>query len=145
MRSRSETFLTVGVRLGFAWLAAFGVVAAQASPTAGKSEQRRPARVEIQQDASGLTITQPLRIKEEVRSDYAEAMRCYQRSLELAPGNADTLYNIALADLLFGHLKRGFAGYEVRYHPRSQNKSAPRPPAWGTGAWIGENVIARAG
>ena len=75
MRSRSETLLTVGARLGFAWLAAFGVVAAQASSTAGKPELRRPARVEIQQDASGLTITQPLRIKEEVRSDYAEAMR----------------------------------------------------------------------
>ncbi len=72
------------------------------------------------------------------RGDYDEAMRCYQRSLELAPGNADTLYNIALADLLFGHLQRGFAGYEVRYHPRSQNKSAPRPPALGCPMWQGE-------
>ncbi|MEK8029261.1 tetratricopeptide repeat protein [Ideonella sp. DXS29W] len=72
------------------------------------------------------------------RGDHAEAMRCYQRSLALAPGNADTLYNIALADLLFGHLKRGFAGYEVRYHPRSQNKSAPRPPALGCPMWQGE-------
>ncbi|HEX5683208.1 MAG TPA: tetratricopeptide repeat protein [Ideonella sp.] len=72
------------------------------------------------------------------RGDYDEAMRCYQRSLELSPGNADTLYNIALADLLFGHLQRGFAGYEVRYHARSQNKSAPRPPALGCPMWLGE-------
>ena len=72
------------------------------------------------------------------RGDYDEAMRCYQRSLALAPGNADTLYNIALADLLFGHLQRGFAGYEIRYHPRSQNKSAPRPPALGCPMWQGE-------
>ncbi|WP_374562318.1 tetratricopeptide repeat protein [Ideonella sp.] len=72
------------------------------------------------------------------RGDYDEAIRCYQRSLELSPGNADTLYNIALADLLFGHLQRGFAGYEIRYHPRSQNKSAPRPPALGCPMWQGE-------
>jgi predicted O-linked N-acetylglucosamine transferase (SPINDLY family) len=77
------------------------------------------------------------------RGDHAEAMRCYQRSLELAPGNADTLYNIALADLLFGHLKRGFAGYEVRYHPRSQNKSAPRPPALGCPMWQGEPLAGK--
>jgi Flp pilus assembly protein TadD len=75
MRSRSETLLTVGARLGLAWLAVFGVAAAQASATAGKTEARRPVRVEIQQDAAGLTITQPMRVKDEVRSDYAEAMR----------------------------------------------------------------------
>ena len=75
--------------------------------------------------------------------DHAEAMRCYQRSLQLAPGNADTLYNIALADLLFGHLKRGFAGYEVRYHPRAQNKSAPRPPALGCQMWKGEPLAGK--
>jgi predicted O-linked N-acetylglucosamine transferase (SPINDLY family) len=77
------------------------------------------------------------------RGDHAEAMRCYQRSLALAPGNADTLYNIALADLHFGHLKRGFAGYEVRYHPRSQNKSAPRPPALGCPMWQGEPLAGK--
>jgi tetratricopeptide (TPR) repeat protein len=77
------------------------------------------------------------------RGDHDEAMRCYRRSLELAPGNADTLYNIALADLLFGHLKRGFAGYEIRYHPRSQNKSAPRPPSLGCPMWQGEPLAGK--
>ena len=51
-----------------------GVVAAQASTTAGKPEARRPARVEVQQDATGLTITQQLRVKAEVRDDYAAAV-----------------------------------------------------------------------
>ena len=77
------------------------------------------------------------------RGEYEEAMRCYRHSLELAPGNADTLYNIALADLLFGHLERGFAGYEIRYHPRSQNKSAPRPPALGCPMWRGEPLAGK--
>ncbi|MFO1337329.1 MAG: tetratricopeptide repeat protein [Burkholderiaceae bacterium] len=77
------------------------------------------------------------------RGDEAEAMRCYQQALALAPGNADTLYNIALADLLFGHLRRGFAGYEVRYHPRSQNKSAPRPPDLGCPMWQGEPLAGK--
>jgi predicted O-linked N-acetylglucosamine transferase (SPINDLY family) len=77
------------------------------------------------------------------RGDHEEATRCYRRSLELSPGNADTLYNIALADLLFGHLKRGFAGYEIRYHPRSQNKSAPRPPALGCPMWQGEPLAGK--
>jgi len=87
MRSRSETCLTVGARLGLAWLAVLGVAAAQASTTSGKPEARRPARVEIQQDAAGLTITQPLRVKDEVRSDYAEAMRLLAAG-QHAPGIA---------------------------------------------------------
>ncbi|HEV8691218.1 MAG TPA: tetratricopeptide repeat protein, partial [Ideonella sp.] len=77
------------------------------------------------------------------RGDHTEAMRCYERSLAIAPGNADTLYNIALADLLFGELKRGFAGYEIRYHPRSQNKSAPHPPALGCPMWQGEPLAGK--
>lgn len=77
------------------------------------------------------------------RGDEAEAMRCYRQALALAPGNADTLYNIALAQLLFGHLAAGFAGYEVRYHPRSQNKSAPRPPDLPCPMWQGEPLAGR--
>ncbi|MBT9597086.1 MAG: tetratricopeptide repeat protein [Vitreoscilla sp.] len=77
------------------------------------------------------------------QGDEAEAMRCYQRALALSPGNADTLYNIALADLLFGHLARGFAGYEVRHHPRSQNKSAPKPPDLACPMWQGEPLAGR--
>ena len=44
---------------------------------------------------------------------------------------------------LFGHLARGFAGYEVRYHPRSQNKSAPRPPDLACPMWQGEPLAGR--
>jgi tetratricopeptide (TPR) repeat protein len=87
MRSRSEACLSVGARLGLAWLAVFGVVAAQTATAAGKPDVRRPARVEIQQDATGLTITQPMRIKDDVRSDYAEAARLLAAG-QYAPGIA---------------------------------------------------------
>ena len=43
---------------------ALGVAAAQASTS--KQEPRRPARVEVQQDATGLTITQQMRVNGEV-------------------------------------------------------------------------------
>lgn len=75
--------------------------------------------------------------------DHAQALACYDRALALAPGNPDTLYNIALADLLFGELERGFAGYEVRYHGRSQNKSAPKPPDLPCPMWQGEPLAGR--
>ena len=58
MRSRSEACLSVGARLGLAWLAVLGVVAAQAAPTAGKSDVRRPARVEIHH-RHGVVATHP--------------------------------------------------------------------------------------
>jgi tetratricopeptide (TPR) repeat protein len=74
MRNRSEARVRIGAQLSVAWLAVLGVVAAQASTTAAKPEVRRPARVEVQQDATGLTITQHLRVNAEVRDDYAAAV-----------------------------------------------------------------------
>jgi tetratricopeptide (TPR) repeat protein len=74
MRNRSEARVRIGAQLGLAWIAVLGVVVAQASTTAGKPEVRRPARVEVQQDATGLTITQHLRVNAEVRDDYAAAV-----------------------------------------------------------------------
>jgi tetratricopeptide (TPR) repeat protein len=87
MRSRSEALVKMGARLGLAWLAVLGVVAAQAATTAGKPDARRPARVEVLQDATGLTITQQLRVKDEVRSDYVEALRLLEAG-QYAPGIA---------------------------------------------------------
>jgi tetratricopeptide (TPR) repeat protein len=74
MRNRSEARVRIGAQLGVAWFVVLGVVAAQASTTAAKTEARRPARVEVQQDATGLTITQHLRVNAEVRDDYAAAV-----------------------------------------------------------------------
>lgn len=109
MRSRSESCLTVGTRLGLAWLAVLGVAAAQASTTTGKPEVRRPARVEIQQDATGLTITQLLRVKDEVRSDYDEAMRLLAAG-QYAPGIAMLERVIERApDVTAAHVDLGIA------------------------------------
>ena len=55
-------------------LALFLAVAAPASTTAKEAEQRA-ARVEVEQDAGGFTITQRVRVKDEVRADYEAAMR----------------------------------------------------------------------
>ncbi|MBK6854571.1 MAG: tetratricopeptide repeat protein [Burkholderiales bacterium] len=86
------------------------------------------------------------------QGDYDEAIACYRRSLAIAPGNADTLYNIALLELLFGDrlddngeplLAQGFAHYEVRYDGRSQNKSAPKPPELGCPMWRGEPLAGK--
>ncbi len=86
------------------------------------------------------------------QGDYDEAITCYRRSLAIAPGNADTLYNIALLELLFGDrlddngeplLAQGFSHYEVRYDGRSQNKSAPKPPELGCPMWRGEPLAGK--
>lgn len=47
---------------------------APASATPSK-EPRRPARVEVQQDPGGFTITQRVRVSAEVRADYETAVR----------------------------------------------------------------------
>jgi len=40
-----------------------------------RQEARRPARVDVQQDATGFVITQQLRVSAEVRADYDAAVR----------------------------------------------------------------------
>jgi Tfp pilus assembly protein PilF len=47
----------------------------EAATGAGKPESRRPVRVEVQQDATGFTLTQQLRVSAEVRGDYEAAVR----------------------------------------------------------------------
>jgi len=74
MRHAADTWTATPVRCALgvvAWLCAASV---GASTTASKSDVRRPVRVEIQQDASGFTLTQPLRVNAEVRGDYEAAV-----------------------------------------------------------------------
>ena len=40
-----------------------------------KPAAKRVARVDVQQDATGFTITQPVRVSAEVRADYETAVR----------------------------------------------------------------------
>jgi len=43
-----------------------------------------------------------------------QALACLQRGVELQPSSADSLWNLALADLLLGNFRRGWAYYEAR-------------------------------
>lgn len=66
---------------GLAWLAAAVLVGA-ALPTSasGKPSPTRAARVDVQQDAVGFTITQPVRVSAEVRADYEAAVRMLEEA-----------------------------------------------------------------
>jgi Tfp pilus assembly protein PilF len=46
-----------------------------ASTSPARTESHRAARVEIQQDAAGFTLTQSLKVNAEVRGDYAAAVQ----------------------------------------------------------------------
>jgi tetratricopeptide (TPR) repeat protein len=50
-------------------------VATLAAATPCDAAERRAARVEVEQDAGGFTMTQRVRVNAEVRSDYAAAVR----------------------------------------------------------------------
>jgi tetratricopeptide (TPR) repeat protein len=56
-------------------LALFLAVAADGSAATSKTAERRPARVEIKQDADGFTMTQHVRVSADVRADYESAVR----------------------------------------------------------------------
>jgi Flp pilus assembly protein TadD len=60
---------------GLAWLALLLSVNAQASTVENKRVERRAARIDVEQDAGGFTITQRVRVNANVRADYAAAVR----------------------------------------------------------------------
>jgi tetratricopeptide (TPR) repeat protein len=72
---RSKDQLMKGICRGFAWLALLLAVNAQASTVDNKRVERRAARVDVEQDAGGFTITQRVRVNADVRADYAAAVR----------------------------------------------------------------------
>lgn len=72
---RSNGQLMKGLCRGFAWLALLLAVNAHASTVENKRVERRAARVDVEQDAGGFTITQRVRVNADVRADYAAAVR----------------------------------------------------------------------
>lgn len=62
-------------------LALFLAVAAHGSMAAAKpAEQRRAARVDVERDADGFTITQRVRVNADVRADYDAAVRMLEEA-----------------------------------------------------------------
>jgi len=62
------------MRRGLRW-ALLLALAAHGSSAIGKPADRRPARVDVKEDAGGFTMTQHVRVDADVRADYESAVR----------------------------------------------------------------------
>jgi len=74
------------MRLGMG-LALFLAVAADGAAATSKPADRRAARVEVERDLSGFTITQRVRVTADVRADYETAVRMLRKA-QYEPGIA---------------------------------------------------------
>jgi tetratricopeptide (TPR) repeat protein len=74
MQRRAETVRGAMVRTTLTACALLCVAAAEASTNSGKPQIRPPARVDVQHDATGFTLTQQMRVSAEVRGDYEAAV-----------------------------------------------------------------------
>ena len=76
MRPRERSRRRIGLRSSLPWLALLLAATAQASTGSTKKQaERKVGRVEMVQDAGSLTITQRVRVPDEVRADYEAAVR----------------------------------------------------------------------
>jgi Tfp pilus assembly protein PilF len=85
MRSRTNVNVAWTLR-GALWLAAAFMIAACSTPaTNDRPKQKQiqkaiqPARVDIQQDATGFTIMEDVRVSADVRADYDNGIRLLQQ------------------------------------------------------------------
>jgi Flp pilus assembly protein TadD len=91
------------------WLALLLTVSAHASTAADKPVERRAARIDVEQDAGGFTITQRVRVKADVRADYAAAVRMLEEE-RYEPGIALLLKVTEEApDVTAAHIDLGIA------------------------------------
>ena len=75
MRTHSKT-----ARMALLCWALLFAATAHAAAASEKSLFKRSARVDVQQDAAGFTITQPVRVSAEVRADYEAAVRALEEA-----------------------------------------------------------------
>lgn len=73
MRTGNRSGSMAQVGRGLVVVALLFAVTAHSAITSGKPAAKRAARVEVQQDATGFTITQPVRVSAEVRAEYEAA------------------------------------------------------------------------
>lgn len=135
MRRRTDSLLGTGL-LVLAGLA-LPSPAALASASASKPETRRPARVDVLQDATGFTLTQQLRVSAEVRGDYETAVRMLEdgryepgialllKVTERAPDAAAAHIDLGIAYARTGDLDRAEASLR-----RAIEINPKHPAAW---------------
>ena len=75
MPNRSDTGCVTTTVRSLAWFVLLLSAAVNCATAASKPTALRAPRVEVLQDASGFTITQPVRVSAEVRADYEAAVR----------------------------------------------------------------------
>jgi Flp pilus assembly protein TadD len=80
MRRRLDPAMHTMVHRGLPWLALLLAVSVQPVAAQDRSQARSAARVEVQQDEAGFTITQRVRVRAEVRDDYANAVRMLEQA-----------------------------------------------------------------
>ena len=91
MRASSSRRTANGLRRGLPWLALLlAVTAAHASTPSKKQAERKVGRVDMVQDAAGFTITQRVRVPDEVRAEYDAAVRLLEQG-RYEPGIAKLL------------------------------------------------------
>ncbi|MGB5133452.1 MAG: tetratricopeptide repeat protein [Steroidobacteraceae bacterium] len=83
---KNPSLMTIVCR-GLPWLALLFAVSAHPATAPTKPLDRRVARVEVEQDAAGFTITQRVRVKSDVRADYMAAVKMLEEA-QYEPGIA---------------------------------------------------------